>query len=233
MELQVFSKTGSKLKKVSLNDEIFGIEPHEHAMWLAIKAYLANQRQGTHSTKGRSEVAGSTRKLFRQKGTGRARQGDIKSGLHPGGGTMHGPKPHKYTEKVSRKVKQLARKSAFSQKVKENAFIVVEDLNLSSPKSKDMQAVLNALSLDKKQALFLTSGHNENVYRSGRNIPTLTILSAANASMYEIWRSRAVIVEESALQLIEDTFNGGIDEPEVEHISIPEASAKGGAQASA
>ncbi len=221
MELQVYSKSGSVLKKIVLNDEIFGIEPHEHAMWLAIKAYLANQRQGTASTKGRSDVAGSTKKLFRQKGTGRARQGDIKSGLHPGGGTMHGPKPHKYTEKLSKKVKQLARKSAFSQKVKENAFIVVEDLNLSEPKSKDMQAVLNALSLDKKQALFLTSGHNENVYRSGRNIPTLTVLSAANVSMYDIWKSRAVIIEESALSLIEDTFNGGVEEPEVSHISIP------------
>lgn len=221
MEAQVFSKTGSALKKIALSDDIFGIEPHEHAMWLAIKAYLANQRQGTHSTKGRSEIAGSTKKLFRQKGTGRARQGDIKSGLHPGGGTMHGPKPHKYTEKIPKKVKMLARKSALSQKVKENAFVVVEDLNLNEPRSKDIQSVLNALSLDKKQALLLTSGHNENVYRSGRNIPTLTIRSADQASMYDIWKSRAVIVEESALRAIEASFTGGAGETEVEHIAIP------------
>jgi len=222
MEVAVYSKSGAKSgKMISLSDEIFGIEPHEHIMWLAIKAYLANQRQGTHSTKGRSEVTGSTKKLFRQKGTGRARQGDIKSGLHPGGGTMHGPKPHKYTEKLSKKVKQLARKSALSQKVKENAFIVIEDLNLSEPKSKDIQVVLNALLLGKKQALLLTNGLNENVYRSGRNIPTLTVQEAVNASMYEIWKTRAVIIEASAISALEEAFNGAYEQPEVEHISMP------------
>jgi large subunit ribosomal protein L4 len=222
MELEVYSKSGAKSgRKITVSDEIFGTEPHEHAMWLAVKAYLANQRQGTHSTKGRSEVAGSTKKLFRQKGTGRARQGDIKSGLHPGGGTMHGPKPHLYTERLPRKVKQLARKSALSQKVRDNAFYVVEDLNFGEPRTRLMQDVLNGLKLDAKQALLLTSGHNDVVYRSGRNIPTLSIDSAATASMYDIWKSRAIIIEESALRTIEATFQGGVDEREVEHISIP------------
>src|ERR1700690_376532 len=124
MELEVLNKSGLATgRSITLPDDIFGIEPHEHVMGLAINAHLANQHQGTHQTKGRSHVAGSTRKLFRQKGTGRARQGDIKSPLHPGGGTMFGPKPHKYSVKLPRKVKQLARKSALSEKVKNNAFV--------------------------------------------------------------------------------------------------------------
>src|SRR3977135_3014451 len=132
MELAVYNLSGAKTgKTVTVDEAIFGIEPHEHAMWLAIKATLANRRSGTHSTKGRSEVAGSTRKLFRQKGTGRARQGDIKSPLHPGGGTMHGPKPHKYIQTLPKKVKQLARKSALSQKVKAEALYVIEDFSLA------------------------------------------------------------------------------------------------------
>jgi large subunit ribosomal protein L4 len=225
MDLEIYSKSGQKLgRTVSVSDDIFGIEPHEHSMWLAIDVYLANQRQGTHSTKGRSEVAGSTKKLFRQKGTGRARQGDIKSPLHPGGGTQFGPKPHKYTKSLPRQVKQLARKSALSQKLRDNAFIVVEDLGLNKPGTRQVQDVLNALNLDKKQALLLTVGDNENVWMSGRNIPTLTVMPADKASMYEIWKSRAVLVEESALKVIEQGFNGGYHEqPEVAQIAMPTA----------
>lgn len=220
MELEVYSKSGAKTgKTVTLDDAIFGIEPHEHAMWLAIKAYLANQRQGTHSTKTRSEVAGSTKKLFRQKGTGRARQGDIKSGLHPGGGTMHGPKPHKYTQSLPRKVKQLARKSALSQKVRGNAFYVVENFNVSEPKTRDMQALLDTLKLNKTQAILLTNG-DDATFRSARNIPTLSVQEATKASMYEIWKSRAVIVEQSALEAIQQSFQGVVEQ-EVSHIAIP------------
>lgn len=224
MDLEVLSKSGQKLRTVSVSDEIFGVEPHEHSMWLAIDMYLANQRQGTHSTKGRSEVAGSTKKLFRQKGTGRARQGDIKSPLHPGGGTMFGPKPHKYTKSLPRQVKQLARKSALSQKVRESKFIVVEDFNLSEAKTKQVQGILDALKLDATQALLLTSEYNENVYMSGRNIPTLSIMPADKASMYEIWKTRMLIVEESALKVIEQGFNGGYHvQPEVAQIAMPKA----------
>jgi large subunit ribosomal protein L4 len=223
MELEVIGKNGSGTgRKVTVSDEIFGIEPHEHAMWLAIDVYLANQRQGTHATKTRGTVSGSTKKLFRQKGTGRARQGDIKSGLHPGGGIIHGPHPHKYTKSLPKKVKQLARKSALSAKVRDNAFVIVEDLNFSAPKTKQVQDILNALNLGAKQALLLTAGDNNTVYVSGRNIPTLTILAADKASMYEIWKSRAVIAEESALKIIEDSFAGLAQErPEVAHISMP------------
>ena len=224
MDLEVYSKSGQKLRTVSVSDEIFGVEPHEHSMWLAIDMYLANQRQGTHSTKGRSEVAGSTKKLFRQKGTGRARQGDIKSPLHPGGGTMFGPKPHKYHKSLPRQVKQLARKSAISQKVRESKFIVVEDFNLGQAKTKQVQDVLNALKVEATQALLLTSDYNENVYRSGRNIPTLSVMPADKASMYEIWKTRMLIVEESALKVIEQGFNGGYQEqPEVAQIAMPKA----------
>ena len=221
MQLEVLSKSGSGTgRKIDLSDDIFAIEPHEHSMWLAINSYLAAQRQGTHNTRGRSDIAGSTKKLFRQKGTGRARQGDIKSPLHPGGGTMFGPKPHKYSVKLTRKVKQLARKSALAQKVQNNAFVVVEDLNFSTARTKQVQEVLNALQLDKKQALLLTAGDNNTLYMSGRNIPTLTVLAADKASMYEIWKSRAVNAEESAIKLIENTFNGGTEQPEVAHIAM-------------
>jgi len=167
-------------------------------------------------------VSGSTRKLFRQKGTGRARQGSIKSGLNPGGATMHGPQPHGYTQKLPKKVKQLARKSALSEKVKNRAFVVVEDLKMNAPKTRDVQQVLAALKLDKKQALFLTAGDNNTLYMSGRNIPTLTVMAADKASMYEIWKSRAVIAEESAIKIIEDSFLGlAAEKPEVAHISVP------------
>ena len=223
MEVEVLNKAGSGTgRKIALSDDIFGIEPHEHSMWLAINTYLANQRQGTHSTKSRGDVAGSTKKLFRQKGTGRARQGDIKSGLHPGGGTMFGPLPHKYTKSLPKKVKQLARKSALSEKVKNNAFVIVEDLNFETPRTRQVQEVLNALNLDTKQALLLTAGDNDVLYVSGRNIPTLTIVAADKASMYAIWKSRAVIAEESAVKIIEDSFAGLAQEkPEVEHIALP------------
>ena len=221
MELAVYNLNGAKTGvTVTVDDSIFGIEPHEHAMWLAIKATLANRRAGTHSTKGRSEVAGSTRKLFRQKGTGRARQGDIKSPLHPGGGTMHGPHPHKYTQNLPKKVKQLARKSALSQKVKAEALYVVEDFSFNEIKTKKMQDMLNSFSLNGKQSLLLTTAHDENIYRSGRNIERLTVLEADKVSMYDIWKNRALIVQQSALPVIEQAFKGGKPQVEVEHIAL-------------
>ncbi len=221
MELAVYNLSGAKTgKTVTVDEAIFGIEPHEHAMWLAIKATLANRRSGTHSTKGRSEVAGSTRKLFRQKGTGRARQGDIKSPLHPGGGTMHGPKPHKYVQTLPKKVKQLARKSALSQKVKAEALYVIEDFSLNEIKTKKIQDMLNSFSLNGKQSLLLTTAHDENIYRSGRNIDRFTVCEADKASMYDIWKNRVLIVQQSALPVIEQGFKGGKPMMEVEHIAL-------------
>ena len=220
MELEIYNISGSKTgKKVTVDQEIFGIEPHEHSMWLAVKAILANRRQGNASTKGRSEVAGSTKKMFRQKGTGRARQGDIKSPLHPGGGTMFGPKPHKYTMTLPRKVKQLARKSALSAKVKAEAFYVVEDFNLGEMKTKNVANLMNALGLSGTDAIILTASYDQNVYMSGRNIPAVTISEAAKASTYDIWRNRAVVIEQSALRSIENSFNG-TEAPETVQIAV-------------
>lgn len=221
MELDLYSKAGAKSGTVTVDEDIFGITPNEHVMWLAVNAYLANQRQGNHSTKTRSEVAGSTRKLFRQKGTGRARQGDIKSGLHPGGGIIHGPKPHRYTKTLSRQVKQLARRSALSDKAKSGKIFIVEDLGLSTSRTKQVQDILNAMSLGKRQALLLTNGYDEHIYRSGRNIPTLSVKEAALASTYDIWKTRALIIERSALEVIQQTFDGGLEMLEVEHIALP------------
>lgn len=220
MELEIYNKAGAKTgKKVKLDDAIFGIEPHEHSMWLDVKSILANRRQGNHSTKGRSEVSGSTKKLFRQKGTGRARQGDIKSPLHPGGGTMFGPKPHKYTLSIPKKVKQLARKSALAEKVKANAFYVVEDLNLGEIKTKSIASMMSGLGLGETDAIILTTNYDQNVYMSGRNIPTVSVCEAAKASTYDIWRNRAVVVEESALRSIENSFKG-TPAPETVQVSI-------------
>lgn len=221
MQLDVYTTAGAKSgQTVSVDDAIFGIEPHEHSMWLAIKATLANRRAGTHSTKGRSEVAGSTKKLFRQKGTGRARQGDIKSPLHPGGGTMFGPKPHKYGLTLTKKVKQLARKSALSQKVKSGAFYVIDDLNFTAIKTKKMSEMLKAFGLTEKNSMLLTTSYDVNLYKSGRNIPRLCVEEATKASMYDIWRNRAILVQKSALPVIEQSFKGGSGNVEVEHISI-------------
>ncbi len=221
MELEVYNISGAKTgKTVTVDADIFGIEPHEHAMWLAIKATLANRRAGTHSTKGRSEVAGSTRKLFRQKGTGRARQGDIKSPLHPGGGTMHGPHPHKYTQNLPKKVKQLARMSALSQKVKANAFYVIEDFGLNEIKTKRVQDMLISFKVNGKQSLLLTAAHDENIYKSGRNIDRLTVAEADKVSMYDIWKNRVLLVQQSALPVIEQSFKGGKPHVEVEHIAL-------------
>ena len=221
MQLDVYTSNGTKSgKTVEVDNAIFGIEPHEHSMWLAIKSTLANRRSGTHSSKTRSEIAGSTKKLFRQKGTGRARQGDIKSPLHPGGGIIFGPKPHKYEVTLTKKVKQLARKSALSQKVKAGTFYVVEDLGLSDIKTKKVADMLKAFGLDGKDSLLLTSAYDEKAYKSGRNIPALSIEEASKASMYDIWRNRAVLVEKSALPVIEQTFKGGVGTQEVQHISL-------------
>jgi len=221
MKLDVYTSAGAKSgKTVEVDDAIFGIEPHEHSMWLAIKATLANRRAGTAKTKGRSEVAGSTKKLFRQKGTGRARQGDIKSGLHPGGGTMFGPKPHKYTQNLPKKVRQLARKSALSEKVKNGALYVVEDFNFNEIKTKRMQDMLNAFGLTEKNSMLLTTSYDVTLHKSGRNIPNLLVEEAAKASIYDIWRNRAILVQQSALPKIEQALNGDSQEVEVNHIAI-------------
>ena len=186
MELEVYKKDGTKSgEKVKLAPEIFEIKPNDHAIYQAVRSIQANQRQGTHKVKGRSEVSGGGRKPFKQKKTGRARSGSTRSGLWVGGGSIFGPHPHDYVVKLSAKVRALARKSALSYKAKDNQIIVVEDFSMEAPKTKDLAIVLKALSLNGKKTLFLTAKTDNAVYKSGRNIPGLHIAQADKASTYD------------------------------------------------
>ncbi len=208
MKLDVYKIDGTKTgEQVELSKDIFEIEPNDHALYLAVKAYLANQRQGTHKTKERSEVRGGGKKPWRQKGRGGARAGSIRSPLWVGGGTIFGPKPRDYRQKLNKKVNALARKSALSYKAKNNQIIVVEDFNFEKPKTKDFVNILKALNIDGKKTLLLTNGNLENVYKSGRNIERVNILEANKASAYELLNNQILILQKSALALLESTFN--------------------------
>lgn len=203
MKIEILNSTGSKTgRNVELNDEIFGIEPNDHAIYLTVKQFLANQRQGTHKSKERSEVAGSTRKLHRQKGTGGSRKGDIKNPLYYGGGTIFGPKPRDYGFKLNVKVKDLARKSAFSYKAKENKIIIIEDLKMDQPKTKDFAGILKALGVDKTKSLVVIGSNDSNVRISGRNIPNTEISMAENLHTYEIMKANTLILSESSVEKI-------------------------------
>src|SRR5574343_596073 len=172
MELAVLNISGVETgKKVKLSDNTFGIEPNNHAIYLDVKQYLANQRQGTHKAKERSEVSGSTKKLHRQKGTGGSRKGSIKSGTFVGGARIHGPRPRDYSFKLNKKLKQLARKSALAYKVKENSIIALENFNLDEPKTKKYVDIINNLKLSNQKVLMVIADYNENVYKSSRNLP--------------------------------------------------------------
>lgn len=208
MKLDVYKIDGTKTgEQVELSKDIFEIEPNDHVLYLAVKAYLANQRQGTHKTKERSEVRGGGRKPWRQKGRGGARAGSIRSPLWVGGGTVFGPKPRDYRQKLNKKVNALARKSALSYKAKNNQIIVVEDFDFEKPKTKDFVSILKALNVNGKKALLLTNGTLENVYKSGRNVEKVKILEANKASAYEILNNQILILQKSAVSLLESTFN--------------------------
>jgi len=208
MKLDVYKIDGTKTgEQVELSKDIFEIEPNDHALYLAVKAYLANQRQGTHKTKERSEVRGGGKKPWRQKGRGGARAGSIRSPLWIGGGTIFGPKPRDYRQKLNKKVNALARKSALSYKAKNNQIIVVEDFDFEKPKTKDFVNILKALNLNGKKTLLLTNGTLENVYKSGRNIERVNILEANKASAYDLLNNQILILQKSALTLLESTFN--------------------------
>ncbi len=207
MKLEVLKTDGTKSgEKVDLSKEIFCIEPNDHVLYLAVKAYLANQRQGTHKAKERNEVRGGGKKPWRQKGRGGARAGSTRSPLWVGGGSIFGPKPRDYTQKLNKKVVSLARKSALSYKAKANQIIVVEDFNFESPKTKEFAKILNALQLKGKKTLFLTNGTLENVYKSGRNIERINILEANKASAYELLNNQILVMQKSAVNLLESTF---------------------------
>ena len=208
MEVSVLNIKGEDTgKKVELNAAIFGIEPNDHVIYLAVKQYLAAQRQGTHKSKERSEITGSTRKLIRQKGGGGARRGDIKSPVLRGGGRVFGPKPRDYWFKLNKKVKNLARKSALSYKAQQNAIIVVEDFNFEAPKTKDFIKMQNNLKIDGKKLLLLLPENNKNVYLSSRNIQRVEVMTASALNTYKVMNANVVVVTENALKLVDETFN--------------------------
>ncbi len=207
MELKVLNTGGTETGEVvTLSDEIFGADISEHAMYLDVKSILANRRQGTHKAKTRAEVRGGGRKPLRQKGTGNARQGSTRSPLMIGGGTIFGPQPRSYDQKVNKKVKQLARRSALSAKAQAGQIVVVEDFRLDQIKTKPVADMLKNLGLAAKKTLMLTSEYDMIIARSGRNIGALNILSAEKASTYDILDSQAIVFQKAALKKIEDTL---------------------------
>ena len=208
MEVSVLNIKGEDTgKKVVLNDAIFGIEPNDHCIYLAVNQYLAAQRQGTHKSKERSEIAGSTRKLIRQKGGGGARRGDIKSPVLRGGGRVFGPRPRDYWFKLNKKVKALARKSALSYKAQQNAIVVVEDFDFETPKTKDGVALLNNLKVEGKKTLIVLPEVKKNVNLSVRNIQRVDVMTACNLNTYRVMNANVLVVTESALNQIDETFN--------------------------
>ena len=208
MELTVYNIKGEDTgRKVQLNDDIYAIEPNEHVMYLAVRQYLADQRQGTHKSKERSELSGSTRKLFRQKGTGGARRGDINSPLLRGGARVFGPKPRDYSFKLNKKVKVLARKSALSSKITDGAIKVVEDFNFEAIKTKQMVNVLDAFKVNGNRNLFVFAETNKNVVLSARNIQRTEVALARNLNTYDILKAKNIFLTESALQPIVEVLN--------------------------
>jgi len=208
MEVKVLDINGKDTgRKVQLSDSVFGIEPNNHAVYLDVKQYLANQRQGTHKAKERAEVAGSTRKIKKQKGTGTARAGSKKSPLFKGGGTVFGPRPRSYSFKLNKTVKRLARKSAFSLKVKESNLVVVEDFNFETPSTKNFINVLKALGLENKKSLFVLGDSNKNVYLSSRNLKASNVVTNSELSTYEILNANNLVLLEGSLEGIEENLS--------------------------
>lgn len=203
MEVAVYNIKGEDTgRKVTLNDSVFGIEPNEHVVYLDVKQYMANQRQGTHKSKERSEIAGSTRKLHKQKGGGGARIGDIKSPVLVGGGRIFGPRPRNYEFKLNKKVKQLARKSALSYKAQENQIIVVEDFTFEAPKTKEFVNFAKNIKVADKKAVLVLAGQNKNVFLSARNLPNVEIVTASDLSTYKILDNKSLVLSESSVAVI-------------------------------
>ncbi len=208
MTVDVLKIDGSKSgEKIELSENIFAIEPNDHAIYLDVKAYLANQRQGTHKAKERGEVRGGGKKPWKQKGRGGARAGTIRSPLWVGGGTIFGPRPRDYRQDLPKKVKQLARKSALSYKVKDEQLIVVEDFSFDKPKTKEFVNVLESLKLSGKKVLLLTGDYKPEVYKSGRNIPKVQILEAAKATTYDLLNNQVLVMQKSAVNVIENILS--------------------------
>ena len=194
-------------RKADLSNDVYAIEPNNHAVYLDVKQYLANQRQGTHKSKERAEIAGSTRKIKKQKGTGTARAGSIKSGVFKGGGRMFGPRPRNYSFKLNKNLKRLARKSALSIKANEKSIVVLEDLNFDTAKTKNFTAVLKALDLENKKSLFVLGASNNNVYLSSRNLKGSEVVTNSELSTYKILNANQVVLMESSLEGIESNLS--------------------------
>lgn len=202
MQLDVLNSKGEKTgRSVELPEDIFGIEPNDHCIYLAVKQYLAAQRQGTHKTKTRAEAQGSSKKLHRQKGTGGARKGNIRNPLYKGGGTVNGPLPHLYTIKLNRKVKDLAKMSALAYKVREGKLVIMEDLQLDTPKTKDFAATMKTLSGNSRKALVVTPEYNTNVYLSSRNLSNVKTVVLSDMNTYDLIHSQVLIFSESTAKL--------------------------------
>lgn len=208
MEISVLNINGQETgRKVVLNDAIFGIVPNDHVLYLDVKQYLANQRQGTHKSKERSEVAGSTRKLGRQKGGGGARRGDINSPVLVGGGRVFGPKPRDYRFKLNKKVKELARRSALSYKAQENAIVVVEDFAMETPKTKEFVNIAKNLKVEGKKTLFVLPEANKNVYLSARNLQRTEVMIASLINSYKVLNADVMVITENSLKAIDNILN--------------------------
>ncbi|MES2800430.1 MAG: 50S ribosomal protein L4 [Bacteroidota bacterium] len=208
MEVKVLDAKGKATsKKVTLSAEVFGIEPNDHAIYLDVKQHLANRRQGTHKSKERAEISGSTKKIKKQKGTGGARAGSIKSGTRVGGGRIFGPRPRNYHFKLNVKLKRLARKSAFAYKAKNDAIVVLEDLKFDVAKTKEFIAVLDALNLTNEKVLVILGEHNENVYLSSRNLSRVKVVFADSVNTYDVLNAKKLVLAESSLPIIEKILN--------------------------
>lgn len=207
MKLEVFSIKGEKTgKEVELPQEIFGIEPNEHVVYLAVRQYLANQRQGTHKSKERAEIAGSTRKLKKQKGTGTARAGSIKSPVFRGGGRVFGPRPRSYSFKLNKKVKALARKSALASKLQKNEIIVVEDFTFDVPQTKAYREILANLNLADKRSLLVTSANDQNIYGSSKNLKKANVIRVNDLHTYAVLDNNCLILSESSIDKMKELF---------------------------
>lgn len=207
MEVAIYNISGAETgKKATLNDAIFGIEPNNHAIYLDVKQYLANKRQGTHKSKQRNEVAGSTRKLKKQKGTGGARSGSILSPLFPGGGRIFGPVPRDYSFKLNKKLKQLARKSALTYKAKENAITVVEDFAMEAPKTKEFIAITKNLKLEDKKILLVLPETNPVISLSARNLQNVKVIPASNLNTYDVMNAASIVLAETSIEAVNQMF---------------------------
>lgn len=205
MQLDIINTKGEKTgRTIELPDDIFGREPNDHVIYLAVKQYQAAQRQGTHKVKTRMEVHGSSKKLHKQKGTGGARKGNLRNPLYKGGGTIFGPKPHKYDIKLNRKVKDIARMSALAYKAKENAIVILEDVKMDAPKTRAFSGILKSLNIGRKKALFVIPEYNDNVYLSLRNVQGVNGTLLADMNTYDILDANVLVMTESAAKLFSE-----------------------------